>query len=468
LELTLAVDFGSTFTKITALDLVNDELVGIAKAPSTVETNIMVGLHEALGSLQKKIGTNKLNINQVISCSSAAGGLRMVVAGLVNEITTKAAREAALGAGAKLVGTYSQGISPDDMKDIELKAPDLILLTGGTDGGNTQVILHNATVLGASRLDVPIILAGNKMAAQEAQHILETAGKYVVSVENVLPELDRLNVEPARTAIREVFLQRIIQAKGIDKAQEFVGNAILPTPMAILKGAALLACGNGTEEGLGEIIVIDVGGATTDVFSVAYGHPSFPGVILKGLPEPYEKRTVEGDLGIRYNALTLLESAGKEKVIQKIEAVDNCSIQSEKLEKAVQYLSDHVDTVPVSREEYLIDVGLASTAVEIATIRHAGKIKEIYYPSGKVRVQYGKDLTGIKCVIGTGGIFASGQEPRRILQSACFDEKNPDSLRPMDPDFFVDECYILYAIGLLAEEFPLKALKIIKKHLRKL
>ena len=122
MELTLAVDFGSTFTKITALDLVNDELVGIAKAPSTVETNIMVGLHEALGSLQKKIGTNKLNINQVISCSSAAGGLRMVVAGLVNEITTKAAREAALGAGAKLVGTYSQGISPDDMKDVELKA----------------------------------------------------------------------------------------------------------------------------------------------------------------------------------------------------------------------------------------------------------------------------------------------------------------------------------------------------------
>ncbi|NLL21526.1 MAG: MutL protein [Firmicutes bacterium] len=467
MELTLAVDFGSTFTKVAALDLKNEQLVGIAKAPSTVDTNVMVGLQDAIRSLQEKIGNNELNIKQVFSCSSAAGGLRMVVAGLVNELTTKAAREAALGAGAKVIGTYSYGLSLDDLKDIELIAPDLILLTGGTDGGNTKVMLHNASAIGASSLDVPIILAGNKMAAEAAQSILKNAGKYVVSVENVLPELDRLNIEPARASIREIFMERIIRAKGIDKAQEFVGRTILPTPMAILKGAALLSHGSGDEEGLGELMVIDIGGATTDVFSVAYGHPSSPGVIFKGLPEPYEKRTVEGDLGLRYNALTILDTAGKEKIIHKIETVGGYSIQIKKLEEAVHNLSARVNTVPASKEDFLIDVGLASSAAEIAAGRHAGKIEEIYYPTGKVIVQYGKNLTGIKHIIGTGGIFASGKEPRRILESACFDEKTPDSLRPMNPNFYVDECYILYAVGLLAEEYPSTVLKIIKKHLRK-
>ena len=387
MELTLAVDFGSTFTKVAALDLKNEQLVGIAKAPSTVDTNVMVGLKDAIRSLQEKIGNNELNIKQVFS-SSAAGGLRMVVAGLVNELTTKAARKAALGAGAKVIGTYSYGLSLDDLKDIELIVPDLILLTG-SDGGNTKVMLHNASVIGASSLDVPIILAGNKMAAEAARSILKNAGKYVVSVENVLPELDRLNIEPARASIRDIFMERIIRAKGIDKAQEFVGR-ILPTPMAILKGAALLSHGSWDEEGLGELMVIDIVGATTDVFSVAYGHPSSPGVIFKGLPEPYEKRTVEGDLGIRYNALTILDTAGKEKIIHKIETVGGYSIQIKKLEEAVHNLSARVNTVPASKEDFLIDVGLASSAAEIAAGRHAGKIEEIYYPTGKVIVQYGK------------------------------------------------------------------------------
>ncbi len=467
MELTLAVDFGSTFTKVTAFDLKNEELVGVAKAPSTVDTNVMFGLQESLRSLRKKIGKNKLNINQIFSCSSAAGGLRMVVAGLVNELTTKAAREAALGAGAKVIGTYSHGLNPDDMKDIELKDPDLILFTGGTDGGNTRIILHNAAVIGASKLDVPIILAGNKMAAEEARLNLENTGKYVVNVANVLPELDRLNIEPARASIRKIFMERIVRAKGIDKAQEFVGRTILPTPLAILKGAALLSHGNEDEEGLGELIIIDIGGATTDVFSVAYGHPSYPGVLFKGLPPPYEKRTVEGDLGIRYNASTILDTAGKEKIVRKIETISGHSIQTKKLEKAAHNLSVCADTVPANKEDFLIDVGLASAAAEIAAARHAGKIEEIYYPTGKVKVQYGKDLTGIKHLIGTGGIFAAGIEPRGILESACFDEKIPNSLRPKDPYFYVDECYILYAVGLLAEDYPAKVLKIIKKHLKK-
>ena len=464
--LTLAVDFGSTFTKVAAFDLNNEVLVGVTKAASTVESDITIGLNKALEKLQKSIGLPSFEVERTLCCSSAAGGLRMAVAGLVNELTTKAAKEAALGAGAKVVGTYSFGLSCDDVKDIERISPDLILLTGGTDGGNKQVLVNNATILAASQLNAPVIIAGNKMAAGEAQSILEAAGKYAVRVENVLPELDRLNIEPTRQAIRDIFIKRITRAKGLEKAQALVGHEIIPTPLSVLKGAVLLAVGAGEEKGMGELIVVDVGGATTDVFSIAHGEPTCADYILKGLPEPFEKRTVEGDLGIRYNASSIWELAGSKKIIDKIKLIGKTVPQQGQVEKAIKHLSKHVDFTPQNEDDFMLDTALAATAVDFATRRHAGRIEEVYFPSGKARLQYGKDLTRVKCVVGTGGIFAYGREPRWILQSACFDEKAPESLRPVTPYFFIDECYILYAVGLLAEIAPLKALKIVKKHLR--
>jgi len=465
--LTLAIDFGSTFTKVVAIDLDKGDLVGVTQAASTVDTDITIGLHAALRRLQTLIDVERLDTDRILSCSSAAGGLRVVVAGLVSELTTKAAKEAALGAGAKVVGIYSYGLSSDEVKCVEQIVPDLILLTGGTDGGNEQVIIHNAAVLAASQLNAPIIVAGNKMATQKAQALLGAAGKYTVRAENVLPELNRLNVEPVRAAIRDIFLQRITHAKGLDKAQAFAGHIIMPTPMAVLRGASLLASGVGDEKGLGELIVVDVGGATTDVYSIAHGHPSHQDIIVKGLPEPYEKRTVEGDLGIRYNAQSILDIVGSETIKEKMGLVGGAAPQQVNLETAVKYLSSHIDAVPQSEEDFLIDIGLASTAVDIATRRHAAKVEESYFPTGKVRIQYGKDLMGIKCVIGTGGIFAYGREPGWILKAACYNGRNPESLRPVAPGFFVDERYILYAVGLLAEVSALKALKIMKKHLRK-
>jgi len=468
LGFTLAIDFGSTFTKAAVFDLEKESLVGIAKAATTVDTDIMDGLKDALSRLREAVGSEEIPIERVYSSSSAAGGLRMVVAGLVSELTTKAAREAALGAGAKIVGAYSHGVSPDDLSRIEETAPDLILLTGGTDGGNEQVILHNAALLAKSRLDVPVIISGNKMAAREAFMYFQEAGKYAVITENVLPDLTRMNIEPVRTAIREIFMERITRAKGLEKAQEFVGKAIIPTPLAILKGAALLSLGiDGEEKGLGELVVVDVGGATTDVSSIASGHFPLSNAMVKGLPEPFEKRTVEGDLGIRYNAQSILEVAGSSLVLEKMQSENNQPPDREQLEKSVELLTRDVNKVPQNDEDFLIDIGLASAAVDIATRRHAGTFEEVYYPAGKVRIQYGKDLTGVKTIIGTGGIFAYGRNPGNILKSACFNLRYPESLRPLEPDFFVDEFYILYAVGLLAEDSPLQALRIMKKYLRK-
>ncbi len=467
MELTLAIDFGSTYTKVVALDLTKEELVGVAQAPSTVDTDMTISLHAAVDKLCVQTGLGKIQPDRVLGSSSAAGGLRVVAAGLVQALTTKAAQEAALGAGAKLVGSYANGLSEDDVREIEEIAPDMILLTGGTDGGNKDCLIHNAALLAESTLVPPFIIAGNKRAASEARALLEKKGKEALVVENVLPELDVLNVEPARAAIRDVFMRRIVRGKGLDKARAFVGDILMPTPSAVLLGARLVAEGAGDESGLGELVVVDVGGATTDVDSIAHGLPSGADVVVKGLAEPYMKRTVEGDLGIRYNADTILEKAGKRKIVSTLAAMDGTLVERINLEATVANLSAHIDTVPQDDAGYCLDVGLACTAVELAMERHCGKIEEVYFPTGKARIQHGKDLGNIQTVIGTGGVFAYGRGPRRILEACCQNTEHFESLRPQHPDFYIDEKYILFAVGLLAEIAPEPVLRIIKRHLKR-
>ena len=467
MALTVAVDFGSTYTKVVAFDLACEELIGVSQSKSTVDSDITIGLKAALEKLRTALGREP-DVERIVACSSAAGGLRIIAVGLVKILTTKAAEEAALGAGAKLVGTYSFGLTTEDIREIETeKAPDLILMTGGTDGGNKEVMLCNAALLAQSCLDVPIVIAGNRVAAQEAQSILTAAGKYAVVEENVLPELDRLNVEPTRSRIRDIFMRRITHAKGLDRAKAIVGDIIMPTPMAVLKGASLLARGTDEEEGLGELVVVDIGGATTDVHSVAHGYPAEPAVIVKGLPEPFEKRTVEGDLGIRYNALTILEKAGKERIIKRLTTLDRTLPCAVSLEEKIAHLCQNVDFVPENDEDALVDFGLASTAADMAMQRHAGVLKESHFACGRVQVLHGKDLTGVRVLIGTGGIFAYGSESYSILKAAAFNPAYPESMRPMSPAFFVDGRYILYAAGLLADTSPTAVLRVLKRHLSK-
>lgn len=469
MDLTLTIDFGSTFTKIAAFDLETETLAASAQAETTVDSSIADGLQNALDQLETetKLKGKIKPACRFLSSSSAAGGLRMIAVGLTKALTTKAAEEAVLGAGAKLIATYSHRLNSYEMEEIEKKSPDIILLSGGTDGGNETAILGNAHILAQSKIQTPVIIAGNKTAAPTVREILENAGKYAVVVENILPDLDRLNIEPARNTIREIFIRRITHAKGLDKVQKIVGNIIMPTPMAVLKGAALLGTGAGDEKGWGDLLVIDVGGATTDVHSIGFGHPAQGDTMLKGLPEPFDKRTVEGDLGIRYNAPSILEKAGEKAIIDKIKEMGTVLPSSINLETYTNYLSEHVGHVPRTEEETRIDMALAGTAVEIAVGRHAGKIEELYFPTGKVNVQYGKDLTGFKRIVGTGGILVHGPDPRRILEFARFHPSRPRSLRPQTPEFFVDSDYILFAGGLLSEIDPVKALRIMKKYLRK-
>ncbi len=454
----LLIDFGSTYTKLTALDLGTGRLLGKAQGPSTVTTDVTIGLETALARLRERLGA-EVAFRYRLACSSAAGGLRMVTIGLVPELTAQAARYAALGAGAKVVGVFSHRLTPDDLAAIGRLAPDILLLAGGTDGGNVEVIRHNARALAGAGLACPVVVAGNRVAAPEVAAELRAAGLEVVVTANVMPDIGRLDVEPAREAIRRVFLDRIVRAKGIDRAQRHT-DVLMPTPTAVLAGARLLAQGDGVTPGLGDLVVVDVGGATTDVHSVCSGEPSRAGVVYRGLPEPFLKRTVEGDLGMRHNALTILETVGAEALAR------DSGLSPGRVEGLVRALAADVERVPASEEERALDIALARAAVEVAVKRHAGRLATVYTALGPSQVQEGKDLTAVGTVVGTGGVLAYNRDAARILQRALYDPADPGSLRPASPALYLDREYLLYAVGLLAEVDPASAVAAARRHIR--
>ena len=263
----LLIDFGSTYTKLTAVDVEQEEILGTASAYTTIETDINDGLNEGMQQLEAKIG--KVSYDACYACSSAAGGLRMVTSGLVPELTSEAARLASLGAGAKTVGVYSFQLTEDDILEIDRLSPDIFLLVGGTDGGNTECILHNAKMLATLHPKFPIVIAGNRTAASECKKILCDCEVYVCP--NVMPKFGVLQIEPTQKTIRDIFLNRIIKAKGLTSVVELLSDIMMPTPSAVLQATELLAKGCEGEMGIGDLVALDVGGATTDVYSIADG-----------------------------------------------------------------------------------------------------------------------------------------------------------------------------------------------------
>ena len=452
----LLIDFGSTYTKLTAVDVEEEKILGTAAAYTTVQTDINDGLHEGLQKLEQQTG--KLVYDKCYACSSAAGGLRMVTSGLVPELTGEAAKLASLGAGAKVVGVYAFQLTEDDIEDIRAAKPDIFLLVGGTDGGNTECILSNAKALAQMRPDFPIVVAGNRNAARQCQRILEGCEVYVCP--NVMPRFGVLNIEPTQKQIREIFLNRIIQAKGLSKAAELLSDIMMPTPSAVLQAMELLAQGCEEEPGIGDLVAVDVGGATTDVYSIADGMPEGMNTVYKGLPEPYAKRTVEGDIGMRYSIRGILEAAGIHKLC-RLSGLDR-----KRVEELVAYLSENTDTVPGDDKDLqALDYALASLAIEEAVDRHAGTIQETYTMMGKTFVQEGKNLTGVKRIVVTGGSLIHTQRTEQIARHALFTLEKPESLRPRMADVLIDRTYILAAMGLLASHYPQAALRIMKKEL---
>lgn len=453
----LLIDFGSTFTKLTAVDLEGEAIIGKAMAPTTVRDDIMIGLMNGLKELEGAIGKRDYRVK--LASSSAAGGLKMVAVGLVPELTLEAARQAALGAGANLIGAFAYELNESEVARIEAISPDILLLCGGTDGGNKEVVVHNAAALALSRVNAPFLYAGNKAVADHCRQLLGRHGKEVTVTGNVMPRLGELDVENVRAAIRKIFIQRIVRAKGLNQARKFVDAILMPTPKAVLKAAVLLADGTPRQEGLGELVVADVGGATTDVHSVGLGGVC-PGAVKKGVPEPYAKRTVEGDLGVRYNAPSIVAAVGQDGMAAYLGPDDAGG--------AAQALCTCPEKLPQDEKERAMDLALASAAVKVAMERHAGSLEIFPLPFGEARIQRGKNLMDFAAVIGTGGPIVHSPCPQAILGEACFDPARPLALKPRSPRLYLDSLYALYGVGLLAEVHPEKALRLGRKYLKEL
>jgi len=473
-SLALLIDFGSTYTKIVAVNIDTAEVIGRSQAASTVNTDVREGLVQALARLHddhrlfttapQDLGV--LEGTLTLASSSAAGGLRMVVIGLVPGLTVEAANQAALGAGAKLVGSWAFKLPEPAIAEIQAQRPDMLLLTGGTDGGDSATILHNARLLAASALSVPIVLAGNQAVIDDVAEILRDGGKEVRCAMNVMPRSGHLAVESAREEIRKLFMERITHAKGMDALGGFV-PVILPTPMAVLQGALLGAQGSEHEQGWGDLLVVDVGGATTDVHSIGYGQATGPQIVEQGLPEPFAKRTVEGDLGIRFNAVTLLDRVGLDAFEDGFRAgFPAFTVSCDELASYINDVSRETSLVPQKDWQSAVDAQLARIAVDFAVERHVGKRERIVTREGEAWVYYGKDLTETRILIGTGGVFIYNPYVSHILTPAFAGDHHYDVLRPKNPSLFVDASYLLYAVGLLAQSHADLAARIFKKYMR--
>ncbi len=452
----LLVDFGSTYTKLTAIDSESATIIGTSKAITTVNTDILEGYTNALKLLESQIG--KITYDDIKACSSAAGGLKMAAIGLVEELTVEAAKRACLGAGAKVSLCLSNKLNNREIQSIKDHDIDIILLAGGTDGGNSECILHNANKLAKANLGINVIVAGNKDCQDEIEAIFESNNINYAIADNVMPKVNELQIDEAREEIRKVFIDTIIEAKGIKKAQEMVGAVIMPTPEAVLKAATLLADGYEDCKGVGDLMIIDIGGATTDVHSIGHGLPTRSDVALKGLSEAYSKRTVEGDLGMRYSVMSILDGYGEHNLKSKLGMDVDFTCECQKRH-------DDITIVPETDFDHEIESVLGYACCDISTSRHVGVLDTVFTPLGKMFYQVGKDLSNVKTIIGTGGVIVNARNPEYILSGVSKGEANALELRPKQPNYKLDREYILSAMGVLSEIDKKTALEIMKKYI---
>ena len=335
-------------------------------------------------------------------------------------------------------------LNPLDMEQIQEIKPNIILLAGGVDYGDRNTVIKNAYYLSEIDIDCPVIYAGNLAAAEDVKKILERNNIDISIVENVYPRIDELNIEPTRRAIQRVFEDHIIKAPGMDKIREMVTGHIIPTPGAVMNCAKLL------REKIGDLLTIDVGGATTDVHSVTQGSEEISKLLIS--PEPEAKRTVEGDLGIFINAYNIIKVIGEEKIVKEL-AMEG----SEVLEL--------VSAIPRNVKEKSISEYLAQKAAEIGIDRHAGEIKYLYGPSGRITIATGKDLSNIKWIIGTGGALTKLEKGEAVLTGLLGGNKSTKLLPKKDSKVLIDKDYIMAPLGVLSITNPEGAFKLMVKSL---
>ncbi|HHX28938.1 MAG TPA: DNA mismatch repair protein MutL [Firmicutes bacterium] len=442
----LVAEIGSTTTVVNAFRLgEHPRFLGQGLAPTTVDRgDVILGLEAALDDLMQKCAPESggrpepWDSSLMLAASSAAGGLSMTVHGLVYDMTVRAAKEAALGAGAVIKFITAGDMTEYDLRELRRIDPKIILLAGGVDYGERDTAIRNARRLAQVGLKAPVVYAGNIAARAEVADILGQAGIRFYIVDNVYPKVDELVVEPARRIIQDVFEEHITRAPGMDNLRQMVKGTVLPTPGAVMEACKLL------QPVLGDVVCLDVGGATTDVHSVASGSPEIQAILES--PEPLAKRTVEGDLGIYRNAANVY------------------SLVKDRAERDLGFdpspVIEELRPIPETPQEVALVRYLAAQACKTALSRHAGSLKFLYGPSGKQTVASGKDLTSVNTIIGTGGALTRLPGGEGMLKPLVGQGPGRE-LYPKDARILIDTHYIMAACGVLSRQFPEEAREIL-------
>lgn len=435
-------DFGSTFTKAAVICTADKKIVYTTKAASTVNTDATIGLNNCLNNIRKQIGEPETKEAKKFASSSAAGGLRMAVCGLTNSLSIAAGRNVSFGAGAKIVHIASGTLMDFDLAEIVRNKTEMILLCGGYEGGNESALVENAEKIARSQIACPVIYGGNSRIAEKVQILMQQGGKECFMARNIIPDVGKLDPKSAENIIRDLFMQRIVNMKGLDKILRETGGILMPTPAAVLRAGELLSAGTNRAPGMGDLMIVDVGGATTDIHSYAE-HKPFEGARFIGAAEPYAKRTVEGDLGMRESADTLCNEAG----IMNI--VEYTGIGEDRIRASVARRVVDTSYLPTTEDEVTLDRAIAHFAIRLAVRRHCGRIERIL-SSNCNRLQTGKNLTAVRTIVGTGGEIINSKDPLALLKGTIVNrEKEPDVLLPDSASIYVDGEYTLFAAGLL-------------------
>jgi hypothetical protein len=422
----LCVDVGSTYTKALLVDLAAAAVVGTAQRPTFGSNDVL----DAVAACRAEIAAadGRAADAEILACSSAGGGLRVAVVGHEALVTAEAGRRVALSSGGKVVGVVATAGRVPESAVSELlgaaAAPevDLVLLTGGTDGGNRAALVEAARAVAGSGFDGPVVVAGNVDAREEVAGIL--VGQPHVLADNAVPRIGVLAPESARAAVRAQFLQHVIAGKGLTaRGAELAQLVQGPTPDVVLAGVEVLAYGIDEERpGIGDVSVVDVGGATTDVYSVVTidAERSDDGLAHEVVAPTAANRTVEADLGMR-------ESAGLPGSF-----------------------------VPSTEAEYAADEEIARAAAATAVRRHAGRSRVVLSPDGRVVERSGVDLREVSLLIGSGGVLRHGRPgvAERVLGGLVTTDDPEGWQLPEQARIVVDQQYLLMAVGLLARRYP--------------
>jgi uncharacterized protein (TIGR01319 family) len=460
----LATDCGSTTTKAILIEKRGEEyrLVNRGEAPTTVEApfdDVTIGVLNATRELEDLTGRQlihdgtiltpqqdeKRGVDLYLSTSSAGGGLQMMVMGVVRQMSAESAQRAALGAGAIIMDVIAIDDGRKDYQKIqrlrELR-PDIVLLSGGTDGGTITHLVELAELLIAAdprprfgTMNLPVIFAGNKDAREEIRHVLGERFDLRI-VDNLRPELDREHLGPAREAIHELFLEHVMQqAPGYSKLMTWTSADIMSTPNAVGKIMVTIAEQRGIN-----ILGVDIGGATTDVFSVFDGNYT---------------RTVSANLGMSYSICNVMLEAG----IQNIRRWLPFDIEEYEVRNRLRNKMIRPTTIPQTYEDLLLEQAVSREALRLAFIHHkqlARGLKGVQQQrtigealdqaeTGKTLVQ----MMALDMIIGSGGVLSHA--PKRA-QSALMmmDAYQPEGVTMLA----VDSIFMMPQLGVLSTVHP--------------